>query len=181
MESFCTAPHGSTIGYDSESNGRIIPQCRDSGVMALQKWGLATVHECLAVFARRMSELTLSDEILNWDSRNALLQILGTFSRNPLPGEARAWGAFVYEDEQGGSAAEHLTKSYEITLDNLRMALTFGDERYLPSSWNVLWHGGQRHMLSTSNMLMKFALSLGSVKCRIGQGVRQCMGAKEYQ
>jgi FMN phosphatase YigB (HAD superfamily) len=169
MESFCTAPHGSTVGYESESNGRVIPQCRENGVKALQKWGLTTVHECLAAFAKRISELTLSDEILNWDSRNALLQVLGAFSRDPLPGEARAWGSFAYEDEQGGSVTERLTKGYEITLDNLKMALTFGNERYLPASWNVLWHGGQRHMLSMSNIIMRLALSAGNVRCRIGR------------
>ena len=180
MESFCAAPHGSTIGYESESNGRIIPRCRDDGVKALETWGLAAVHESLAAFAGKMSELSLWDEVLSWDSRNALLEILGTFSRNPLPNEARAWGSFAYEDEQGGSAVERLTNSYEITLENLRIALTFGDERYLPASWGVLWHGGQRHMLSMSNLLMKFALSLGNVKRRIGQRVRQRVGVHEY-
>jgi hypothetical protein len=100
MESFCH----STAWIDGRLRQRIewkdIPQCRENGVKALQKWGLTTVHECLAAFARRNSELTLSDEILSWDSRNALLQVLGAFSRDPLPAEARAWGSFAYEDEQ---------------------------------------------------------------------------------
>jgi len=169
MESFCTAPHGSTIGYDSEASGRVFPQCRENGVKALQNWGLATVHKCLDSFARKISELPLSDEIFSWDSRNALLQILGTFSKDPLPDEARAWGSFAYEDEQGGSVSEQLTKGYEISLDNLRAALIFGNEHYLPASWNVLWHGGQRHVLSMSNVIMKLALSVGNVKCRIGR------------
>jgi hypothetical protein len=173
MESFFTAPHGSTIGYRRESNGRISPICRDEGIEQLEKWGLSTVHAAVDTFARNLEGLTLSEEMLAWDSRCAVLRILGAFSKDPLAAEARAWGSFPYEDEQAGTVHERLTAAYELTWENLQIALTFGDERFLPASWKVLWHGGQKHVLTGENMLLKLALRLGKLKRKLGSRLRK--------
>ena len=173
MESFCTAPHGSTVGYQQQADGNVIPKCRERGFEPLEKWGISTVHATVEAFAKRLSELRLDAKILEWDAKPALLQSLGAFSKNPAAAEARAWGAFPYEDEQAGSVRERLTKGYELTWENLRIALTFGDERLLPASWNVLWHGGQTHMLSMNNVLLRMALRLGSAKRVMGQLARR--------
>ena len=110
MESFCTAPHGSTVGYHRQTDGNVAPKCREQGFEPLEKWGISTVHATVETFAKRLGELRLNDGILEWDAKPALFQILGAFSRNPLAAEARAWGAFPYEDEQAGSVRERLTK-----------------------------------------------------------------------
>ncbi len=173
MESFCTAPHGSTVGYRQQADGNVAPQCREQGFEPLEKWGISTVHATVETFAKKLSELRLNDEILEWNTKPAVLQILGAFSKNPAAAEARAWGAFPYEDEQGGNVRERLTRGYELTWENLRIALTFGDERSLPASWNVLWHGGQTHMLSVNNILLRMALKLGRAKRGMGQRARR--------
>ncbi len=180
MESFCTAPHGSTVGYRRQADSVVVPRCREQGFEPLEKWGISTVHASVETFAKRLSELHLNDGILEWDAKPALLQILGAFSRNPSASEARAWGAFPYEDEQGGSIRERLTKGYELTWENLRIALTFGDERFLPASWNVLWRGGQTHMLSVNNLLLRIALKLGRAKRGLGQRARRLSGLRVF-
>jgi predicted HAD superfamily hydrolase len=176
MESFCTAPHGSTVGYRRSANGLIVPEFRDSNFKPLKTWGINTVHAVVEKYAERFGELTLSEKIIKWDSRPALIRILGTFSRNPLAAEARAWGAFPYEDEQSGAVRERLTVPYALTWDNLRIAFTFGDRRLLPASWNVLWHGAQEHLLSVNSVVLGFALRVGLAKRNIGAFVRRIFG-----
>ena len=144
----------------------------NDGLAELERWGLSTVHETVDAFAGKLAEWSLPSEMLEWDSRDALRNILGTFSRSPMPAEARSWGAFPYEDEQAGTVCERLTRDYELTWENLRIAFTFGDERFFPASWNVLWHGGQSHMLSAKNAVLKLILKLGRGKRRIGKLLR---------
>ena len=176
MESFCTAPHGSTIGYRRSSNGLIVPECRDSGFEPLKTWGVAAVHATVGKYAEKLAELKLARKVLDWDSRPAMVSILGTFSRNPLASEAKAWGAFPYEDEQSGVVRERLTVPYKLTLENLRIALTFGDKQYLPASWDVLWRGAQEHTLSLGNVLLRIALRIGLAKRKLGDNVRRICG-----
>jgi hypothetical protein len=175
MESFCTAPHGSTVGYCQGIAGQITPQCRDEGFEALETWGISTVHSTVDRFAKKLEELALPDSILDWDSRPALLRIFGTFSRDPLAEEARSWGTFPYEDEQSGKVRERLTVPYELTWRNLQIALTFGEERYLPASWKVLWNGAQPHLRSANTVAFKSALKLGLLKRRLGHLVRRSL------
>lgn len=173
MESFCTAPHGSTVGYRRGHDGRIVPDCRQHSFEPLETWGISTVHSTVEEFARKLEELTLPCEILTWDSKPALLRILLAFSRDPLAAEARAWGTFPYEDEQAGTVHERLTAGYSLNWETLRIALIFGDERFLPGSWKVLWHGGQKHMLTGQNSLLKLALRAGSLKRRLASRLRR--------
>ena len=137
------------------------------------KRGISTVHSIVENFARKLEDLTLSREVLHWDTKPALLRILGTFSRDPLAAEARAWGAFPYEDEQAGTVHERLTTGYELNWETFQIALTFGDERFLPASWKVLWHGGQKHMLTGQNLLLKIALRAGRFKRILGGRLRR--------
>lgn len=173
MESFCTAPHTSTVGYSRGEDGRIIPQCRDQKGQPLLDWGASVVHSTVGSFAQKLVAFPVGIEIFEWDSRDVLLRILGTFSRNPLPAEAKAWGAFPYEDEQGGAVCEKLTAPYDLTWDNIRIALTFGDDRFLPESWKVLWHGAQQHAQSIGGLIIQFALRVGRAKRRFGQLCRR--------
>ena len=179
MESFCTAPHGSTVGYRAKLDGRIIPQCREQGFEPLETWGISTVHATVERFAENLKELTLPGKILDWDSKPALLQIFRAFSKEPLPAEARAWGAFPYEDEQAGTVRERLTVPYELTWKNLQIALTYGEERFLPASWKVLWHGAQPHVRSVNSVVIKLALRLGIAKRSLGHLVRRFIWVRE--
>ena len=178
MESFCTAPHGSTVGYRQEPDGRITPQCREKGFEPLEEWGISTVHSTVDRFAGELEKMSLPNEVLNWDSRSAMVHVLGTFSRNPLASEARAWGAFPYEDEQAGAVRERLTIPYEMTWENLQAALTYGEERFFSASWKVLWHGAQPHVGSANTPLLKLALRLGAAKKRMGQVFRRYASAR---
>ncbi len=178
MESFCTAPHGSTVGYHQGINGQITPKCREEGFEPLKTWGISTVHFTVDQFAKKLEDLVLPESILDWDSRSALVQILRTFSRDPLAAEARAWGAFPYEDEQSGNVRERLAIPYELTWENLQVALTFGEERRLPASWKVLWPGAQPHMRSFNTAAMKCALKLGLLKRSLGHLVRRSLNIR---
>ena len=179
MESFCTAPHGSTVGYRREPDGCIVPDCRQHGFEPLKTWGIYMVHSTVDEFAQKLEGLRLPEEILNWDTKPALLQMLGTFSRDPLAVEARAWGAFPYEDEQAGNVRERLTVPFKLTWENLKIALTYGDQRFLPASWNVLWHGAQPHMRSVDTAVLRLALKLGMVKRTLGHHFRRFIGIRE--
>jgi hypothetical protein len=137
------------------------------------------VHSAVERFARNFEELSLPEKILDWDSKPALLQILGAFSREPLAIEARAWGAFPYEDEQAGIVRERLTAPYELTWKSLQVALTFGEERFLPASWKVLWHGAQPHMRSVDSAVLKLALKLGMAKRSMGHLIRRFISLRE--
>jgi FMN phosphatase YigB (HAD superfamily) len=175
MESFCTAPHGSTVGYGIR-DGKMVPVYRQEGVEELEEWGVAAVHAAVERFARELETLPLSDAALTWNSREMMVRLLWTFSQDPLAAEARAWGSFPYEDEQAGTAQERLTRGYELTLENLRLALTFGDHHYLPQSRKILWHGGQLHTLSAGNTVIKIALRLGRLKHKVGNRLRGLRG-----
>ena len=120
-----------------------------------------------------MEELSLPTKCFYWDSKAALVQCFRAFSKAPLAREARAWGAFPYEDEQAGTVRERLTAPYELSWKNVRIALTYGEERFLPESWNVLWHGAQPHMRSVEATMLRYALRLGRAKKRVGYMVRR--------
>jgi predicted HAD superfamily hydrolase len=92
MESFCTAPHGSTIGYNRDANGKVIPLFQKGGIEELEKWGIATVHRVIDRYAEHFKKLALIRTALDWDTRPAVVRMLGAFSRGPLASEARAWG-----------------------------------------------------------------------------------------
>jgi hypothetical protein len=109
---------------------------------------------------------------MTWDSRDMMVRLLWTFSQDPLVAEARAWGSFPYEDEQAGAAKERLTRGYALTMENLRLALSSGDHHHLPHSRQILWHGGQLHTVSASNVVIKLALRLGRLKHKVGNRVR---------
>ena len=175
MESFYTAPHGSTIGY-SMQGGKIVPEFREGWDTALIEWGLATVHESVELFAGELEKLKLSEDALFWDSRSASVHLLGKFSRDPSPAEVRAWGAFPYEDEQAGTIRERLTSGYSLSWENIKLALTFGDHRFLPADWNVLWHGGQLHAVSAENVVLRLALKIGRLKRSVAARVRNSLG-----
>ncbi len=173
LESFCTAPHGTTTGYIQEPNGRVKPVLREEKFAPLEKWGLAAVHAAVERFADHLKELPLESGVLGWDSRKVAIGLLEQFSKRPSPSEGRAWGAFPYEDEQGGVVKERLTAPYELNWANLRSALTFGEEEMLPTSWNVLWHGAQRYAHSASSEVVRCALAVGRAKIWLGRGLRR--------
>lgn len=174
MESFCTAPHGSTVGYEF-CNEKVIPIFRVDGMDSLEKWGFSTVHRVVDRFAIELGRLSLSEPVRNWDSRPAVCKMLRTFSTDPLPDEASSWGSFPYEDEQAGEVKERLTKKLELSLTNLRAAVTYGDHRLLPTSWQVLWQGGQLHVCSVNSRLIKVALQFGVAKRRLGKLMRSVL------
>jgi hypothetical protein len=172
MESFCTAAHGSTVGYRKNGAGRVIPIQRDGVSEPLKNWGISTVHAAVELFARTIEECPFPNALPRWDSRATTVSLLRSFSIEPSPAEARSWGSFPYEDEQGGTVRERLTRSYELTWESLRLALTFGDERFLPSSWKVLWHGAQSHVLSVNNAILAALLRVGALKSKVGRYIR---------
>lgn len=173
MESFCTARHGSTVGYSKQEGGRIVPRLREGEFAIMESWGISTVHETVEKFAENLKRCDLTISALNWDSRSAVVRCMRSFSISPHPSEARAWGSFPYEDEQAGMVRERLTAPYELTWQSLKIALTYGAEQFLPDSWNILWHGAQPHVRSVGSTVLRIALKLGWAKRALGQVVRR--------
>ena len=121
LEVFCTADHGVTTGYQQTAHG-IEPALRPASA-ALRAWGWATLQQTLAEYGRHFfaAPVTTTDE----DSIRAMcLASLRLFLESPTAAEAEAWGAFPYEDDQGGAHVAPLAAS-----------LPWGQLA------GVLWHG----------------------------------------
>lgn len=172
MESFCTAPHGSTVGYEIREDSSFAPMFRNAGANSVKQWGSGVVYRTVEMFAEELSSVKVPRVTLQWNPTAALVKVLGSFSKEPLPDEGRVWGSFPYEDEQGGTVTERLTKSFEINCETIKAAFIYGEEQLIPANWNVLWRGAQPHVDSFNNKVIRFIVGVGLLKKRMGRILR---------
>ncbi len=101
MEMFCAGDHGLTIGYRCEDRC-IVPVLAQERNQAVLDWGLELVQRTVSAFAEHL--VVASDLVNPWgDVREAGTELLRAFWLNPSSSEARVWGAFPCEDDQGGT------------------------------------------------------------------------------
>jgi hypothetical protein len=99
MEMFCTADHGTTVGFD-EGDGAVRPVFREPVNSSAIAWGLPVLRETVGAF---VDNLLVDSRYVDpfADVRGPVTAVLTEFSRHPTNREAVAWGAFPWEDGLG--------------------------------------------------------------------------------
>mgnify|MGYP000134884134 CR=1 FL=1 len=110
MEMFCTADHGTVMGYEKE-DGQVSPTLESSWPGRVESWGFPVVQRTLDSF---LDGLAQGNELLscNADIREPLVDVLRTFWRKPTPEEAAAWGRFPRELDQEEGDVKPLAEPY---------------------------------------------------------------------
>ena len=99
MEMFCTADHGTVLGY-KEAGKVVAPVLGMNRAEFLDRWGLPEIRCVVASFADHLHlDPDLSD--LDADLRPAVRQILLMFWNHPTKIEAKAWGSYQLESSSG--------------------------------------------------------------------------------
>jgi FMN phosphatase YigB (HAD superfamily) len=108
MEVFCTADHGSTVGY-TRGETRVEP-VRGANRHALRAWGWPILQATVLSQGRHLADaIALSaDEVA---LRAMSLAVLQLFWESPTPDEAQSWGQFPYEDDQSGAHSLPLARA----------------------------------------------------------------------
>ncbi len=142
IETFCTAPHGSVVGY-SRQGVRISPECRSDQNGRLAAWGHETVHRGVLEFAEILGPMIVERREFP-PLQTVADDLLTEFSERPSLSEATAWGSFPFENEQAGDSMPALVPAVRPTLRGLWRTLCSGD---LLSLWDaksqpVRWNAG---------------------------------------
>lgn len=105
LEMFCTADHGSAIGYEQTDHG-VQPVLESTWPARMENWGLPVVRETVDAF---LDGLTQDAALLHAsaDLRPALAEVIQMFWQTPRMAEAEAWGQFPREQ---GHAHQQGTK-----------------------------------------------------------------------
>lgn len=168
MESFCTAPHGTCVGYKKE-NGKYEPTFRIGHEKLLEDWGLETVHQAYQHYLSLLDvELLRPEDTSNLTT--ALFELLEAFSTRPGQNEAEAWGRFPYENDQNAAGITPLAQPKHANLRNLLYCINVGE---LPHAF-IEWEGGSWSQTSpTSRRALSAARRLGRIKVRLSNFFRK--------
>jgi len=97
VEMLCAGTEGRTLGYE-QVDGRSRPVLAASSNDPVLEWGLPQM-QAVAVRVAELAAPHLAASAVHVDSRPAVAQVLRTFWTDPTTAEARAWGAFPWEEE----------------------------------------------------------------------------------
>lgn len=102
IEIFTEANHGTTLGYQRDSCGKIIPVLKEKENSNAMNWGLDTQHDVAVMFSRHWNEIRekyhLNIEIEEWLMVVSIL--LEMFVFDPRPDEATVYGDFPKTSSQ---------------------------------------------------------------------------------
>lgn len=154
METFCTADHGTVIGYDNE-DGQVSPALEPSWSARVESWGFPVVERTVESF---LDGLAGSDELLSCktDVRAPLAEVLQTFWRTPTSEEAAAWGRFPRELDQGEGHIKPVAEPY--------------------TEWSALPRFARYGRHANEDLKHKFSWMEGSL-ARSGPGLRRSIRA----
>ncbi|MDQ3535015.1 MAG: hypothetical protein M3421_05240 [Bacteroidota bacterium] len=131
MESFCTADHGSVIGYE-QAGDMIKPVLSSEKNDKVVDWELEIIQKTVSQFTE---SLFLNENYV--DSyvhlRPLVAKIIETFARNPSKEEALAWGSFQLEENAFEIKFLPLAQPYKIS--HLFQILKNGDPLQHKLSW----------------------------------------------
>jgi len=167
LEAFCSADHGLVVDYENR-DGAWRPVLKDEHTGRLRDWGLATVQRSVLAF---VDHLAVAESGVNpWlDVRPVLADVLRPFWRMPTPADAAAWGAFPFENDQGGACWAALAPPYRWR--DLAAAL-WGAE--LPLPHRGAWIAGS---FRRTPVALRLALRLAIRAGRLGRGMWSWLGA----
>lgn len=134
MEIFCQADHGQVLDV-VEDGGSYVPQLRVEESPGSSKWDVTYFQQCVEAYA---DILAISPE---WnpeaDLRGMCSQLIRKLMTTPSLREAQLLGAFRYNDDQNGAAAEPLSVPFRV-LDFTAVFRQGG----LPRKSHVWWETG---------------------------------------
>lgn len=168
METFCNADHGSVIELKAEAD-EIVPVLEYKKNDKAIDWGLKLTHETVVGFTEF---LFLESPYLNprADMRPAVAKIIQAFGRNPTISEARAWGAFIFEDLHGQAQGNHIL-AQPYMLRHLFKAFLTGNPFHYRQSW-------LEGSLALSSKPMQKAVKAAA---KMGFYVRKMIGKEEEE
>jgi len=159
MEMFCAADHGSVTGFE-QFGPKVNVLMREPVNTRAINWGLPLVQATIRSFAQNLTlDNTLVD--LDADVRPAVIDVLRAFWLMPTTGEAVAWGAYPYEDDQAGKSASKLAQGY-VASDAFGAFYRGRVPRHHRAGW---LHGSLALTDPITRRLMTFAAAAGS-SCR---------------
>lgn len=133
MEVFCTADHGSTVGY-ARGETRVEP-VRGANRNALRAWGWPILQATVLSQGRYVADaiaLSADEDTL----RAMSLAVLKLFWESPTLDEAQSWGRFPYEDDQSGERRLPLARA--LGWQQVPALLLHGQRGSHRAEW---WHG----------------------------------------
>ena len=160
LEMVCTDTHGSVTGY--ADSGTTVEPLIGPGGSEVAAWGLPVVQASIRAVA---AQLVLDHDLVgnrNIDLRRSALDAFDLFWTAPTKAEARAWGAFPFEDGWGEDSTWHPIARRQWPLAAVR--------RQPHRHW---WHGGTERLSDPSTRALlrarRSALTLASrVQSRLG-------------
>ena len=110
LEIFCSADHGTVVGY-RRGDGRIIPVLAEQKNEHVLAWGLDTIRETIYCF---IDQLNLDPSLFDWrsDLRPAIMELLRSFWLTPSQRDAMVWSDFFYEDDQNATFRAAFVRPY---------------------------------------------------------------------
>jgi len=138
LEVFCTSLEDGLLGYQPQDDGSYGPVYRESNKREVEAWGYQVMRDSILRFTEKLvanASPQSSPPVLSAEISAALLQI---FWLTPTPAEARAWGEFPFEEDQGGTSYNRLVPPVEWGPGILGRLLRNG--RGFDQC--AVWHGG---------------------------------------
>jgi FMN phosphatase YigB (HAD superfamily) len=96
LEIFCSADHGTVLGFARRSSG-VVPVLEERANQRMVDWGLPLLRQTMDAF---VEHLCTDRTLLNVDAdvREASLEVLNSFWGAPSATEAQAWGDALWEE-----------------------------------------------------------------------------------
>ena len=107
IDIFCEGVEGQVLEYETRPDGLVAPVLKEKTNIAALEWGLPIVRSAILRFAESVCvDKNLTDPTT--DVRGASAAVISAFWNAPTVDEARVWGCFPYDPEQGGGTSHTL-------------------------------------------------------------------------
>jgi predicted HAD superfamily hydrolase len=137
IELFCTADHGTVLGYSNAVSGNVFsPILRSPTNPEAEAWGLSIFRESVCEFSRIIAEEFPKYRHVNM--RPALVDLIEMLTLRPSPVEAKIWGDIQFCTDE--TAGKTLRFAGELGVRSVWSALRFGNPTH--NSARPQWRGG---------------------------------------
>lgn len=101
FEIFSSADHGTCLGYEENAGNGVAPVLKETRNTSMIEWGIDLQQEGITSFVSSfISELSKEGKPAIPEMKDAVMNILRTFSRKPSREEAEAYGSVEFCDDQ---------------------------------------------------------------------------------
>ena len=150
VEAFCTANHGSTLGYCVEGSA-IAPVLQPWHPEPFETWGLEVLQTVATEYAAELARVLIWFDSINIDPLLAARSLALTWS-NPTLEEAECLGSFPFVKDQVGIGAKPLARPLP-----WQHFARIGKSKY-SKSYRVIWvEGSLRLTPEPRSLLLRFA------------------------